>query len=50
MDYIETISVERMKKVIEWEQGWISKCMMARMMRVCLYWNNARKWKFYKKK
>lgn len=25
MDYIETISVERMKKVIEWEQWWISK-------------------------
>lgn len=25
MDYIETISVERMKKVIAWEQGWISK-------------------------
>jgi len=25
MDYIENISVERMKKVIEWEQGWISK-------------------------
>lgn len=25
MDYIETISAERMKKVIEWEQGWISK-------------------------
>jgi len=25
MDYIETIAVERMKKVIEWEQWWISK-------------------------
>ena len=25
MDYIETISIERMKKVIEWEQSWISK-------------------------
>ena len=25
MDYIETISKERMKKVIEWEQWWISK-------------------------
>lgn len=25
MDYIENISVVRMKKVIEWEQGWISK-------------------------
>lgn len=25
MDYIETISVERMKKVIEWEDWWISK-------------------------
>lgn len=25
MDYIETISVKRMKKVIEWEQWWISK-------------------------
>ena len=25
MDYIENISIERMKKVIEWEQGWISK-------------------------
>lgn len=25
MDYIETISAERMKKVIEWEQWWISK-------------------------
>jgi len=25
MDYIETISKERLKKVIEWEQGWISK-------------------------
>jgi len=25
MDYIETISVERMKKVIEWEQGGITK-------------------------
>lgn len=25
MDYIETISCERMKKVIEWEQWWISK-------------------------
>ena len=27
MDYIETIAVERMKKVIEWEQGWISKAV-----------------------
>ena len=25
MDYIETIAVERMKKVIDWEQGGISK-------------------------
>lgn len=25
MDYIETVSIERMKKVIEWEQGGISK-------------------------
>jgi len=25
MDYIETISKERLKKVIEWEQWWISK-------------------------
>jgi len=25
MDYIETISKERLKKVIKWEQGWISK-------------------------
>lgn len=25
MDYIETISVERLKKVIEWEQWWVSK-------------------------
>jgi len=25
MDYIETISKERLKKVIDWEQGWISK-------------------------
>lgn len=27
MDYIETISVERMKKVIEWEDWWISKAV-----------------------
>lgn len=27
MDYIETISKERMKKVIEWEQWWISKAV-----------------------
>lgn len=25
MDYIESITIERMKQVIEWEQGWISK-------------------------
>ena len=25
MDYIKDVTVERMKKVIEWEQGWISK-------------------------
>lgn len=25
MDYIETIAVERLKKVIDWEWGWISK-------------------------
>lgn len=25
MDYIETVSVERIKKMIQWEQGWISK-------------------------
>lgn len=37
MDYIETVSIERMKKVIEWEQGGISKNVEWKWGGECVY-------------